>query len=99
MLVGLLLALLGLVQALSSAGSRLLVLSDDVAEDQSKYSKFLGDLKSMHLRPLAETVEQILTPETQAATSPSLLPAQKNNHSSLPWASAPSTTCSCCPHP
>jgi oligosaccharyltransferase complex subunit beta len=32
------------VQAISSAGDRLLVILDDVA-DKSSYSKFLGDLK------------------------------------------------------
>ncbi len=42
----LLLGLLGLVQALSSSGSRLLVVLEDLA-DKSKYSKFLGDLEGM----------------------------------------------------
>lgn len=36
--------LVGLVNALSSTGSRLLVILDDVA-DKDKYSKFWGDLQ------------------------------------------------------
>lgn len=42
------LALLGLAQALSSSGNRLLVVSEQSAEKE-KYSKFWGDLESMHL--------------------------------------------------
>lgn len=42
----LLLGLLGIVQALSSSGNRLLVVLEDLAE-KDKYSKFIGDLESM----------------------------------------------------
>jgi len=37
---------LGLVQALSSSGSRLLVIIDDVTE-RTKYSQFWDDLRGM----------------------------------------------------
>jgi len=40
----LLLALVGIVSALSSSGSRLLVVLEETA-DQDKYSQFWGDLK------------------------------------------------------
>lgn len=40
----LLLALVGLVQALSSSGNRLLVVLEELAE-REKYSKFFGDLE------------------------------------------------------
>ena len=43
----LLLALLSLVQALSSSGSRLLVVIEEAAEKE-KYSQFLGDLEGAH---------------------------------------------------
>jgi len=38
------LAFVGLVQALSSSGNRLLVVIDEVG-DKNKYSKFWGDLE------------------------------------------------------
>ena len=44
LLSGLLLALLGTVQALSTTGNRLLVVIDDVA-DKDLYSKFWTDLE------------------------------------------------------
>lgn len=44
----LLLALLGAVQALSSSGSRLLVVLEDLAE-KDKYSEFVGDLECEYL--------------------------------------------------
>lgn len=44
----LLLALLGAVQALSSSGSRVLVVLEDAA-DKAKYSHFLEDLEGMFL--------------------------------------------------
>lgn len=37
-----------LVQAVSSSGSRLLVVTDDAAADKQTYSKFLGDVESRH---------------------------------------------------
>ena len=43
----LLFALLGTVQALSSTGTRLLVVIDDIA-DKDKYSQFWGDLECKH---------------------------------------------------
>jgi hypothetical protein len=42
----LLLAVIGLSNALSTSGSRLLVILDDVAEKE-QYSKLLGDLSGM----------------------------------------------------
>ena len=42
----LLLGLLSVVQALSSSGSNLLVILEDLAE-KSKYSKYLADLEGM----------------------------------------------------
>lgn len=42
----LLLGLLGLVQAISYSGDRLLVVLEELAEKE-KYSKFLGDLEGM----------------------------------------------------
>lgn len=42
----LLLGLLSVVQALSSSGSNLLVILEEVAE-KSKYSKYLADLEGM----------------------------------------------------
>ncbi|KAI9667143.1 MAG: oligosaccharyl transferase glycoprotein complex, beta subunit [Alyxoria varia] len=41
----LLLCLFGLVQSLSSSGSRLLVVTEDAAQDKLKYSKFWKDLE------------------------------------------------------
>lgn len=43
----LLLALLSLVQALSSGGRRLLVVIEEAAEKE-KYSQFLGELEGTH---------------------------------------------------
>lgn len=43
----LLLWLLGLVQALSSSGGRLLVVTEDAATDKAKYSKFWSDLEGI----------------------------------------------------
>lgn len=54
----LLLSLLGLVSALSSSGSRLLVLTDDADADKSKYSKFWSDLAGMPTSFLTATDEE-----------------------------------------
>lgn len=45
----LLLGLLSVVQALSSSGSNLLVILEEVAE-KSKYSKYLADLEGMSVK-------------------------------------------------
>ena len=46
----LLLGALGLVQALSSSGSRLLVVIEEIA-DKEKYSRFWADLEGMFGTP------------------------------------------------
>ena len=56
LLVSLLLAAVGLVHGLSSSGSRLLVIIEDVAE-QEKYSQFWGDLKGMLARPIQRCLQ------------------------------------------
>lgn len=47
----LLLLFTAVAQAISSSGSRLLVVLEDVAE-KAQYSKFLGDLEGVHAIPL-----------------------------------------------
>ena len=57
----LLLALLSLVQALSSSGARLLVVIEEAAEKE-KYSQFLGDLEGAP----GTTAVNIVTNDTNA---------------------------------
>lgn len=47
-------------QAISSSGSRLLVVLEDVAE-KAQYSKFLGDLEGAHTFPLATVLATCYT--------------------------------------
>ena len=48
------LAFIGLAQAVSSVGTRLLVLIDE-DDNQSRYSQFLSDLNGTHHKPNYES--------------------------------------------
>lgn len=63
------LGLLGLVQALSSSGNRLLVVIEDAAE-KDKYSQFWADLEGL-LEPLKRIIKFMRT-DVQLHGSPGL---------------------------